>query len=57
MHSLMLVAGFFMDLSMNDFFFYFFFYLDVYLLLFYDWGECVLSVLGTTKLTFLVQLY
>ena len=56
MHSLMLVAGFFMDLSMNDFF-SFLFYLDVYLLLFYDWGDCVLSVLGTTKLTFLVQLY
>ena len=47
MHSLM-PAGFLMYLFMNDFF-----YLDVCLLfkkkMFYDWCECVMSLLSTRK--------
>ena len=49
MHSFMPV-GLFMCLFVNDFF-----YLDVccccHLMMFYDWRECVMSVLGTKKTT------
>ena len=53
MHSLMSV-GFLMYLFVNDFT-----WMSVCccnLMMFYDWCECVMSVLGTTK-TFQMQLY
>ena len=48
MHSLMPV-GFFMFLSMNDFLPGCLFAVVSCNLMFYDWSECVMSALGTTK--------
>ena len=47
LHSLIPV-GFFMFLSLNDFTWMF---ICCYcnLIMFYDWSECVMNVLGTTK--------
>ena len=47
MHSLM-PAGFFMFLSTNDFT-WMFICCCCNLMMFYDWSECVMSVLGITK--------
>ena len=47
-HSLVL-EGFLMYLFMNDFTWMFFCCCN--LMMFYDWHECVMSVLGTTKNT------
>ena len=48
MHSLMSV-GFLLYLFMNDFLPECLFAVVVILLMFYDWRECVMSVLGITK--------
>ena len=42
-------VGIFMFLSMNDFLPGFLYTVVVILMIFYDWSECVMSVLGTTK--------
>ena len=55
MHSLMSV-GFLMYLFVNDFLPRCFFAVVVILMMFYDWHECVMSVLGLQK-TLLEHLY
>ena len=55
MHSLM-SAGFLIYLVMNDFLpRCLMFAVADFLMMFYDWRECVMSVLGTTKHLYVIR--